>query len=89
MFISRAAICSEDGCEPPLGALLGALSAIAATYAAYTLRKQLAERLRIPDPLLGLLEDAAVVTAGRRLLESGGDERQEPPAPLGAARAPQ
>jgi uncharacterized membrane protein len=51
-----------------LPAAVGAASAVAATFAAYHLRRLATERLELPDRLLGLLEDAVVVAASRAVM---------------------
>lgn len=50
------------------GALLGAASALAGVYAADRLRSSSTQKLGLPDPVFGLLEDAFVLLAGTRLL---------------------
>ncbi len=56
---------------PPLaGALLGAGTAVAGAYAAYGARRWLAQRLPVPDPLVGAAEDALVYYTGLRWLRS-------------------
>jgi uncharacterized membrane protein len=47
-----------------LGALLGALGAAGATYASFYIRRGVVARLRVPDPLIGALEDLLVLGAG-------------------------
>ena len=42
-------------------ALVGGTAALVTTYLAYHLRVQAGERLHIPDPLLGVAEDALVI----------------------------
>ena len=54
--------------RPASGAALGVLSAIAAAYVGERLRLKGAEKLGVPDPILGLLEDGIVLFAGTRLL---------------------
>jgi uncharacterized membrane protein len=79
-----AALCARrDGCRPEVGALLGMASALAATYAAFHLRRALARELHVPDPVLGAVEDALVVAAGRRTLDSM-EAQTGHPAPTGA-----
>ena len=46
-----------------LGALLGGAGAVAATYAAYHLRKAIVERELLPDTAVALMEDAAALSA--------------------------
>jgi len=53
-------------------ALLGALSAVAASFAGENLRTQGAQRLGVPNLVLALLEDGLVLVAGTRLLRRGG-----------------
>jgi len=48
-------------------ALAGAAGALAATYACYHLRRFATTRLRIPNAVAGMLEDAAAVGAGAML----------------------
>jgi uncharacterized membrane protein len=52
-----------------LPAAIGAASAIASTYAAFHLRRLAAERFDVPDQVLGMIEDAIVVAAGKGLSE--------------------
>lgn len=54
-----------------IGALIGAVAALASTYAAYYLRRTLGERLKLPDFVLALVEDALVVGGGYALVGSG------------------
>lgn len=51
-------------------ALVGAASAIASTYAMFHLRKFAGEKLGVPDPLLGLAEDAVVLAASKLVADS-------------------
>ncbi len=53
-----------------VGALLAAAAAVAATYATFYLRREIRDRLNVPDRLLGAAEDSFVVGAGHRLLAS-------------------
>jgi uncharacterized membrane protein len=43
------------------GAMAGGLSALAATFGAYRARAALGEATKVPDPLLGVAEDALAV----------------------------
>ncbi len=52
------------------GAVAGAIGAVAATYGAYHLRKALGEHWHVPDPVLGLVEDAIAVGTGISVLQS-------------------
>jgi uncharacterized membrane protein len=67
-----AAVHYDAGESRPLGALLGAAGAGAGAWAATRARAFVADRTRVPGPLLGAAEDlfavalaVAVVTAGR------------------------
>ncbi len=51
-----------------IGGALGMLSAIAATYASFYLRKKLSKKTGIPDAVWGALEDFLVVRSGQKLL---------------------
>lgn len=51
-----------------VGAFAGGAAAAAAAYAAYLVRRWLGQRLPVPDPLLGLAEDAVVYGIGLRWL---------------------
>ena len=69
---SGAAVHYDAGRSRPLGALLGATGAGAGAWAGSRARVLLAERTRLPGPLLGAAEDlfavglaVAVITAGR------------------------
>ena len=53
---------------PVSGAVLGVLSAVAAAYSGEKLRAKGAQKLGVPDPILGLLEDGVVLFGGSRLL---------------------
>jgi uncharacterized membrane protein len=52
------------------GAVLGTLSAVAAAHAGEKLRAVGTEKLGLPDPILGLLEDGIVLFGGTRLLRN-------------------
>jgi uncharacterized membrane protein len=68
-----AALCTGNECLPEAGAAIGALSALAAAFAAYHLRKRLGRELRVPDPVIGVLEDAAAAGFGLLILRSGNE----------------
>ena len=65
-----AELFSSEGRRRNSGAILGALSALAAAYAGEKLRSEGA-RKGIPDPLLATLEDRLVLSLGTRLLRRG------------------
>ena len=58
----------EDHLE---GALVGGLAALAGTFGAYTLRKAISDQNVVPDPVLGMAEDALAVSVGLKALQSG------------------
>ncbi len=62
-----ATLFASEGRHGNSGAVLGALSALAAAYAGEGLRSAGA-RKGIPDPILATLEDRLVLTLGRRIL---------------------
>jgi uncharacterized membrane protein len=51
-------------------ALIGAAGALAATYITFHLRRLATTRLRIPNAVAGMIEDAAVVGAGAMLMRA-------------------
>ena len=63
-----AALFSASGAPWTAGAALGSLAAVAASYAGYTFRVVPHRKFGIPDPILGLVEDAIVVVAGTAVL---------------------
>jgi uncharacterized membrane protein len=62
-----ATLFTSEGRHGNSGAILGALSALAAAYAGEGLRSA-GVRKGIPDPILATLEDRLVLTLGTRLL---------------------
>lgn len=62
--LSGAAVCSLKKRSMLTGALVGAIAAVGATYAAYNLRKWADERFNVPDPLIAIVEDAVVAGCG-------------------------
>ncbi len=66
-LVGAALFAAED--QPAfVGGLLGAATAALSTFAAYELRHQAGKKLPLPDPLLGLLEDGAVVGIGKLVI---------------------
>ncbi len=68
--VSGAAIFSRSKRPWWAGALIGAAAAIAASFAAYRLRKYVHEEFGIPDTVVGLVEDAVVAGCGYVVLFS-------------------
>lgn len=50
-----------------VGALAGASTAVASTYVFFHLRKEVTERLTVPDWMAAMAEDALVLFAGSRI----------------------
>jgi uncharacterized membrane protein len=65
--VAGASMDSEDRLR---GGGVGALSAVVSAHLAYRIRRMLRERFSIPDPLLGAIEDAAVLAAAQALAKS-------------------
>ncbi len=63
-----AALFASVGRRAATGGVLGAVSAMAAAYAAERLRVQIIQRLGVPNVAAGLLEDGIVLLGGPRLL---------------------
>ena len=63
-----AALFASEGRRTATGGVLGAVSAMAAAYAAERLRMQIIQRLGVPNVVAGLLEDGVVLFGGPRLL---------------------
>jgi uncharacterized membrane protein len=57
-----------------LPAAIGALSAIASTFAMFHVRRLAADHFHVPDRLLGMLEDALVVAASRGVVAALDEE---------------
>jgi uncharacterized membrane protein len=62
---SGAALCSAAHRKPAIGALLGALGAIAVTYLGTVLRRRAS---KTPEPLFAIVEDAIAAGAGLLVL---------------------
>lgn len=65
--LAGATLFVAEGRRRNSGAILGALSALAAAYGGERLRA-LGVQKGIPDPILGILEDRLVLALGRRIL---------------------
>lgn len=62
--VSGAALCSSKKRSPVLGAIFGAVGAVAGSYAAYALRKRIVKSLKVPDAVVAIAEDALAIGAG-------------------------
>ncbi|MDQ4127239.1 MAG: DUF4126 family protein [Actinomycetota bacterium] len=67
-----AALSTSDRRSGPAGALVGASSALAGTYAIDRLRSGATQGLGVPDTIFALLEDGLVLAVGTRLLRRDG-----------------
>lgn len=68
--LSGAAVAGARG-DSQLGAVLvGSAAAAGSTLLSYSVRRNVGKRTGIPDALLGLFEDAVVVTAGRAIVSA-------------------
>ncbi|HVF90520.1 MAG TPA: DUF4126 domain-containing protein [Blastocatellia bacterium] len=61
-------LCAAEGGRADIGAVAGGLAAIAGAYGFYHLRRNIGEESSLPDPLLGLAEDAVVIKGGLGIL---------------------
>ena len=52
------------------GALIGALSAVAVTYGSFYLRKSVNNNTKVPDTVLGFIEDAIMLSSGIAITKS-------------------
>ena len=62
--LSAAALTEADGESAPIGAVIGALGAVAGAFAFFHLRKWLTYEQGLPDPVVALAEDALAIGAG-------------------------
>jgi uncharacterized membrane protein len=68
-----AALFSADGRGGATGGTLGAASALAASYLSFYLRTGAQERFGLPNPALGIVEDAVALSVGLLSLRSARD----------------
>ena len=68
--ISGAAISARTKRPWWAGALIGAATAIGASFGAYRLRKWIHDEFKIPDAVTGVVEDAVVAAAGYMVLST-------------------
>jgi uncharacterized membrane protein len=62
--VSGAALSAAAGQPIALGAIVGAIGSLAGTFAGYEMRHRLVQKLRIPDFVIALLEDALAIGGG-------------------------
>lgn len=65
--LSGATLYKANHDRPLVGALLGGAAALAATFGSFWLRKRTSETSKLPNALLGGLEDALVLGSGLAL----------------------
>ncbi|MBV9468442.1 MAG: DUF4126 family protein [Abitibacteriaceae bacterium] len=63
-----AAVFAADDQPLALGAVVGAMAAVVATFAAYKLRTQATDKWHVPNVVAGLIEDSIVAASGKTLL---------------------
>ncbi len=66
--VCGGAICAAEGKRAGIGAIAGGVAAIAGAYGFYHLRRSIGRESKAPDPLLGLAEDAIVITGGLKIM---------------------
>ena len=67
--VCGAAVCTAERERAGVGAVIGAAAAAASTFAFYYLRREIGARSGLPDPILGLTEDALVVAFSSAVFE--------------------
>ncbi len=72
--LSGAALASAKRRSRLIGAVIGAAAAVGAAYGAYHLRRQTVRKLKIPDPVVAVIEDALVVGCGMLVLSKLGSQ---------------
>jgi uncharacterized membrane protein len=60
-LICGAAVCTAERKRSDIGAAVGGAAAVASTFAFYYFRREIGSRSGLPDPILGVTEDALVV----------------------------
>ncbi|WP_166670752.1 zinc-binding dehydrogenase [Olivibacter sp. XZL3] len=66
---SSAAVAKKTRHSTVAAAIVGGLAAIAATYAMYYVRTGVAKKTKLPDVVLGMMEDALVLAVGAALAQ--------------------
>jgi uncharacterized membrane protein len=66
--VCGGAVCAAEGERADIGAIAGGVAAIAGAYGFYHLRRSVGRESKAPDPLLGLAEDAMVITGGLKIM---------------------
>jgi uncharacterized membrane protein len=68
--VAGASIYKASGGNVYAGAILGSVTAIAATFGSFYLRKAMVKQAHLIDPIVGSIEDAIVLGAGLGLTET-------------------
>jgi uncharacterized membrane protein len=69
--ISAAVACAASRKRVALGAALGGIAALVGVVGFYVLRRTIASKTNLPDPMLGVAEDARVIGGTRTVLGRG------------------
>lgn len=64
-----AAIFTANRDKGVKGALIGGLAAVAVTYGSFYLRKSLSKNTKVPDTVLGFIEDAIMLSSGIAMIK--------------------
>jgi uncharacterized membrane protein len=62
--LSGAGFCASSSCPVAWGAMLGAAGGVVGAFAGYKARRNLGQKLRLPDLAIALLEDLVAVGGG-------------------------
>jgi len=68
--VAGASIYKATGGNLYTGAILGSVTAVAATFGSFYLRKALVKQANLIDPIIGSIEDAIILGAGLSLAET-------------------
>jgi uncharacterized membrane protein len=68
--VAGANIYKANGGNIYAGAIIGSMTAVAATYGSFYLRKAMVNQSHLIDPIIGSIEDAIVLGAGLGLAET-------------------
>nr|WP_294943125.1 DUF4126 family protein [uncultured Mucilaginibacter sp.] len=63
-ILSGAVVYKASGKHPIIGALIGGATAVASTFGCFFLRKAVGKSTGLPDPYIGVIEDALVIGTG-------------------------
>ncbi len=66
-----AAVFLAEGKPAGIGAAVGAAAAVASAFVTYTLRRNLGQATKIPDPAVAVAEDALMLGLGRAIFADG------------------